>query len=190
MKKAEHSTTKYVSLRHIRRTKIVACTKSIAWRHNQLIMNIYAQQGTHLFLVATDGNPDTWEGAGVVVDTQAKTVQRVKQVQKLVRQGQWKSPGKNAPTLDKLVQRVPALRPYRGIEIRLPSGTTAWIRWRQWSSADATVQARLTETTSALTVPVYELDGDYFLATQAVAALGGEVLDLSRAPAEAADEAY
>ena len=153
-------------------------------------MKVYAQQGNHLFLVSTDGDPDTWEGAGVVVDTSAKTVQRVKQVQKLVRQGNWNFPGKNAPTLDKLVQRVPALRPYRGIEIRLPDGTTAWIRWRQWSSANPTVQERLTETTRTLTVPVYELDGDYFLAAQAVAVLGGEVLDQSRAPAEAAEEAY
>jgi hypothetical protein len=153
-------------------------------------MKVYAQQGNHLFLVSTDGDPDTWEGSGVVVDTQAETVQRVKQVQKLVRQGQWKSPGQNAPTLDKLVQRVPALRPYRGIEIRLADGITAWIRWRQWTSANPAVQERLTETTGPLTVPAYELDGDYFLATQAVAALGGAVLDQSRAPAEAADEVY
>ena len=153
-------------------------------------MKVYATQGNHLFLVSTDGDPDTWQGAGVVVDTKEKTVLRVKQVQKLVRQGNWKSPGKSAPTLDRLIKLVPALRPYRGIEIRLPSGDTAWIRWRQWSSTNLIVQERLTETTREITVPVYELDGDYFLASQAVAALGGEVLDLSRAPAEVLDEAY
>ncbi len=153
-------------------------------------MNVYAQQGNHLFLVSTDGDPDTWQGAGVVVDTKEKTVLRVKQVQKLVRQGGWKSPGKNAPTLDQLVRLVPALRPYRGIEIRLPEGTSAWIRWRQWASADAAAQNLLQETTGALSIPVYELDGDYFLASQAVAVLGGEVLDCSRAPEEASADAY
>lgn len=153
-------------------------------------MNIYAQQGNHLFLVSTDGDPDTWQGAGVVVDTKDKTIERVKQVQKMMRQGKWKSLGKNAPTLDKLVHLVPALRPYRGIEIRLPDGVTAWVRWRQWSSANTVAQALLQATTGALSVPAYELDGDYYLASQAVAALGGEVLDLSRAPEEASAAAY
>ena len=158
--------------------------------HNTSTMKVYAQQGNHLFLVSTDGDPDTWQGAGVVVDTKEKTILRVKQVQKLVRQGNWKSPGKNMPTLDKLVQMVPSLRPYRGIEIRLPDGTSAWIRWRQWSSVNTATQDLLQETTGPLSIPAYELDGDFFLASQAVAALGGEVIDHSRAPAEASVTAY
>ncbi len=153
-------------------------------------MKVYAKQGNHLFLIATDGNPGTWEGAGVVVDTKEKNVQRVKQVQKLVRQGKWKAIRENDLTLDQLTARVPALRPYRGIEIRLADGTTAWIRWRQWSSENPAAQERLTETTRSLTVPVYELDGDYFLATEAVAVLGGEVLDRSRAPEEPPESVY
>lgn len=152
-------------------------------------MKVYAKQGIHLFLVSTEGDPNTWEGAGVVVDTKEKTVQRVKQVQKLVRQGKWKTIRENDLTLDQLTRRVPALRPYRGIEIRLADGTTAWIRWRQWTSSPAT-QERLTETTRALTIPIDEMDGDYFLATQAIAALGGEVLDPSRAPAEPPGTVY
>jgi hypothetical protein len=153
-------------------------------------MNVYAKQGNHLFLVATDGDPNTWEGSGVVVDTKEKTVQRVKQVQKLVRQGKWKAIRENDLTLNQLTARVPALRPYRGIEIRLADGTAAWIRWHQWSSDNPAAQERLTEITYAVTIPIDELDGDYFLAVQAVAALGGEVLDPSRAPEPPPDSAY
>ncbi len=153
-------------------------------------MKVYAKQGNHLFLVSTDGDPDTWESAGVVVDTKEKTVQRVKQVQKLVRQGKWKAIRENDLTLDQLTARVPALRPYRGIEIRLPDETAAWIRWHQWTSDSPAAQERLTEITCALVVPVYELDGDYFLATEAVAVLGGEVLDNSRAPEEPPESVY
>ena len=154
------------------------------------MMKVYAKQGNHLFLVSTDGDPDTWEGAGVVVDTSAKTVQRVKQVQKLVRQGKWKAIRENDPSLDRLTARVPALRSYRGIEIRLADGTAAWIRWRQWTSDNPAAQESLTETTRALIVPIDEMDGDYFLATQAVAISGGEVLDRSRAPEPPPDSAY
>ncbi len=153
-------------------------------------MKVYAKQGNHLFLISTDGDPDTWEGAGVVVDTKEKTVLRVKQVQKLVRQGKWKTIRENDPTLEQLTARVPALRPYRGIEVRLPDGTTAWICWRQWTSDNPAAQERLTSITSALSVPVYELDGDYFLATEAVAVLGGEVLDRSRTPEEPPESVY
>lgn len=153
-------------------------------------MKVYAKQGNHLFLVSTDGDPDTREGSGVVVDTDAKTVQRVKQVQKLVRQGKWKSIRENDPTLDQLTARVPALRPYRGIEIRLTDGTTAWVRWQQWFSGSPAAQERLTGTTRALIIPIDELDGDYFLATQAVATLGGEVLDRSRVSEEPLDLRY
>lgn len=153
-------------------------------------MKVYAKQGNHLFLVSTDGDPGTWEGAGVVVDTKEKTVQRVKQVQKLVRQGKWKAIRGNDPTLDQLTKCVPALRPYRGIEIRLPDGTTAWIRWRQWTSDSPAVQEALAEITGALSVPVYELDGDHFLAAQAVLILGGEVRDRSRAPEEPPESVY
>jgi hypothetical protein len=158
-------------------------------------MKLYAKQAKHKFLISTDGdantqNPKIQQGAGLLVDTRTGTVQRVKSVPKLLAQSRWEPITGSDPTLDVLVQRVPALRRHRGIEIRLPNGAAAWILWRQWSSDNAAVQALLMETTGQMTIPAYEPDGDYFLATQAMALLGGEVLDPPRTTAPLSDTAY
>lgn len=142
------------------------------------------------YLVLTD--PDLKTGAlrGVIADVPAQTVKRVKSVSALLRAQRWQMPGKDDLTLDALVKAVPALRRHRGIEIRLPSGSAAWILWRQWSSADAAALALLTQTTGPLAVPAYEPDGDYFLASCAVEVLGGEVLDAPRSALILGDDAY
>jgi len=155
-------------------------------------MELYRKQitrGRAQFLVLTDEDPKTHAMRGVVVDTQAKTVRRVPNIASRLRLEPWQSLAASDPTLDALVRLVPALRPFRGIEIRLPSGDTAWIRWRQWSSDSREALTLLAETTRAVTIPAYEPDGDYFLAAQAVAVLGGQVVDNPRAAASLG-EAY
>jgi hypothetical protein len=142
------------------------------------------------YLILTEKDSKTGVLRAVVADVQAGTVQRVKSVPALLRLEHWQMPGKGDLTLDALVRQVPALRRHRGIEVRLVSGGTAWILWRQWSSADAGVQALLTETTKEISIPVYEPDGDYFLAVQAIGILGGEVLDAPRTVLVLGDEAY
>lgn len=156
-------------------------------------MEIYRTQRNRdaaRYLVLTDHDLKTGAPSFVVVDVAAKTVRRVKNVSTLLRSETWQMPSKNDLTLDALVKQVPALRPYRGIELRLRSGVSAWIRWRQWSSADADTQRQLTETTEQITVPSYEPDGDYFLAVQAAEALGGAVLDAPRSVLNLGKEAY
>ena len=148
-----------------------------------------ARAGTR-YLLLTDADPKTGALRAVVADREAQTVQRVKSVSALLRSEKWQMPGKDDLTLDALVRQVPALRRYRGIEICLLSGVTAWIRWREWSSADADAQALLTQTTQNLSIPAYEPDGDYFLASYAVQALGGEVLDAPRSVFVLEDSAY
>ena len=142
------------------------------------------------YLVLTDPDPKTGALRGVIVDVLPQTVRRVKSIPALLKAERWQVPGKEDLTLDALVRAVPALRRHRGIEIRLPSGVTAWILWRQWSSADAETQALLTQTTQPLAVPAYEPDGDYFLAACAVESLGGEVLDLPRSFPSLGDDTY
>ena len=138
------------------------------------------RQNSTRYLVLTDPDPKTGVPRGIIVDVPAQTVQRVKSVPALLRLEHWQVPGEDAPTLEALVRQVPALRRHRGIEIRLPSGITAWILWRRWTSADAETQVLLAQTTEFVSIPAYEPDGDYFLASYAVAALGGEVLDPPR----------
>ena len=153
-------------------------------------MKLHAKQNKHKFLISLDDDPKAAPGAGLVADTHAGTVQRVKDMQKLRKQSRWEPITGSDPTLDKLVQSIPALRRYRGIEIRLSSGETAWIRWRQWSSESAAAQKLLADTTQAITLPTYEPDGDYFLAAQAITLLGGEILDAPRSVLILEDEAY
>ena len=156
-------------------------------------MEIYRLQkgpaGTR-YLILTDPDPKTGAFRAVVADTELQTVRRIKSVPALLRSEKWQTPGKDAPALDALVQEIPALRRHRGIEIRLPSGITAWVLWREWSAADAEVQALLTQTTQPLAIPVDEPDGDYFLATHAVKVLGGEVLDPPRSVFALGEAAY
>ena len=128
--------------------------------------------------------------AGLVVTLDPPAVSRVKNVPLLLRREQWLPAPSDAPTLDALTARVPALRPFRGIQIRLPDGDTAWLRFGHWTGGSDAVLARLTSTTAALSVPAHEPDGDYFLASEAVRLLGGEVLDPPRAFAPAPAEAY
>lgn len=142
------------------------------------------------YLVLTDPDPKTGVQRGVIAEVPAKTVRRVKSVPALLQAERWQPPGKEDLTLDALVRLVPALRRHRGIEVRLSSGSTAWILWRQWSSADPEIQALLTQTTQSISVPAYEPDGDYFLASQAVEVLGGEVLDAPRSALVLGDDAY
>ena len=147
-------------------------------------------RGRKRYLILTDSNPKTGSARGLILDAASRNVQRVPSVPALLRFESWQPLTKNDPTLDALVEQFPALRPYRGIEISLPSGVTAWVRWRQWTSADPAVQSLLTETTGQVTVPAYEPDGDYFLAAQAVAALGGQVKDTPRSVFPAGSDAY
>ncbi len=156
-------------------------------------MKLYAkqlQQGKPLFLLSTDGDPKTRESKGLLVSTRAKTVERARNLPLVLKSGTWKPTAGNDPSLDALVQLVPALRPYRGIEVRLPSRQTAWICWREWSGEDAKVLALLTQATAALVAPKYEPDGDYYLASQAMEMLGGEVLDPPRSRIVVPDDAY
>ena len=131
-------------------------------------------------------NPD----AGLVVTPDPPAVARVKSVPQLLRRERWQPAPPDAPTLDALTARVPALRPFRGIQIRLPGGDTAWLRFGRWSGGSAPTLARLAEKTAALTVPAHEPDADFFLASEIVRQLGGEVLDPPRALAPAPAEAY
>lgn len=142
------------------------------------------------YLVLTDPDPKTGTPRGVIADVPAQTVQRVKSVPALLQAERWQMPGKENLTLDALVRAVPALRRHRGIEIRLPSGSAAWILWRQWSSADAAAQALLMQTTEPVSIPTFEPDGDYFLASYAVEVLGGEVLDAPRSVVALGEDAY
>lgn len=153
-------------------------------------MKLFAKQSKQRYLISTDGDPKTPAGIGLLVNTQDKTVQRVPSVQKLMRQGQWKPLTNGDPTLDNLVQRVPALRRHRGIEVRLATGETAWVCWRQWSSVSAAAESRLAQATASIAIPAYEPDGDYFLAVQAVTMLGGEVLDPPRSVLTLSDDGY
>lgn len=156
-------------------------------------MEIYRaqkQKNSVRYLILTDADLKTGALRAVVVDAEAQTVQRVKSIPALLRSEQWQKPGEDALTLDALVRQVPALRRHRGIEIRLPSGVTAWVRWRAWSSADAETQALLTRTTQEISIPAYEPDGDYFLAVQATQILGGEVLDAPRSAFALGEAAY
>ncbi len=131
-------------------------------------------------------NPD----AGLMVTLDPPAVQRIKNVPQLLRRERWQPVGPDAPTLDALTIRVPALRPFRGIQIRLNGGETAWLRFGRWTSGPAAMLARLTARTAALSVPAHEPDSDYFLASEIVRLLGGEVLDPPRALAPAPAEAY
>jgi len=156
-------------------------------------MKLYAKQlqsGKPLFLLSTDGDPKTRESKGLLVSTKAKTVERVRNLPLVLKSGSWKPVAGNDPSLDALVQLVPALRPYRGIEVRLPSGQTAWICWREWSGEDAKALALLTQATSALVAPKYEPDGDHYLASLAMELLGGEVLDPPRSRIVVPDDTY
>ena len=156
-------------------------------------MEIYRTQTDRTrrrYLVLTDPDPKTGAARGLIADISAQTVQRVPSVPALLRAERWQMPGSDALDLNALVRQVPALRRYRGIEIRLPSGVTAWVLWRQWTSADAGAAARLVQATQAVPVPAYEPDGDYFLAVQAAALLGGEVLDPPRSTPADLGEAY
>ena len=156
-------------------------------------MELYRKQTSAnrvLFLVLTDPDPKFGEARGVIVDLQKQTVQRIRSVPLLLRREVWQPLNESDLTLEALVERVPALRPFRGIEIRLGSGETAWVRWRQWYSKDSAVQKKLALLTGEIVVPAYEPDVDYFLAVQAVSSLGGEVLDSPRAVTDLGAEAY
>lgn len=142
------------------------------------------------YLVITDGKPTTRTCRGLIVVLTPPSVRRVKDVRALLRQERWLPPTPGGLTLDGLTARVPALRPFRGIEVRLPSGETAWVCWRQWSGANEETLTLLSEMTAPLTVPVGEPDADFYLAAQAVRTLGGAVLDPPRAQAPAPNEAY
>ena len=149
-----------------------------------------ALRGTVRYLLLPEdpqaANPD----AGLVVTLDPPAVSRVKSVPQLLRRERWLPAPPNAPTLDALTARVPALRPFRGIQIRLPGGETAWLRFGRWTGGPAATLAHLTARTAALSVPAHEPDADFFLASEIVRGLGGEVLDPPRALAPAPAEAY
>ena len=142
------------------------------------------------FLALTDPDPKTGAARAVIADVEAGTVERVRNAAPLLRSSAWQPLASTDPTLDALVQRLPALRRHRGIEIRLASGATAWVLWRQWSSAAPAVQEQLSGLTRSVTIPAYEPDGDYFLAVFAAQALGAEVLDPPRSVINSGSEAY
>lgn len=148
------------------------------------------QRGRTRFLILTDPDPKTGAARAVTVDMLAQTVERVKNAAGLLRSPAWQPLTKADPDLDALVRQVPALRRHRGIEIRLPSGVTAWVLWRKWSSADAAVQTQLSALTQDAVVPAYEPDGDFFLANYAAEALGAEVLDPPRTVLSLGTESY
>ncbi len=131
-------------------------------------------------------NPD----AGLMVTLEPPAVQRVKSVPQLLRRERWQPIGHEAPTLDALTARVPALRPFRGIQIRLPGGETAWLRFGRWTGGPDATLTRLTARTAALSVPAHEPDSDFFIVSEIVRQLGGELLDPPRAFAPAPAEAY
>ncbi len=147
-------------------------------------------RGTTRYLLQSDdaraARPDT----GLIVMLTPPSVQRIKNVPLLLRRERWLPASPHAPTLDELTAQVPALRPFRGIQIRLPGGETAWLRFGRWTGGPAATLARLAARTAALPVPAHEPDSDYFLASEIVRLLGGEVLDPPRALAPAPAEAY
>ena len=147
-------------------------------------------RGVTTYLLLTDKDLKTGADRAVIADPTAQTVQRVPDLPKLLRSEAWRALTSDDLTLDELVRQVPALRRYRGIEIRLPSGVAAWICWRRWECPDPPALALLTETTAAASIPAYEPDGDYFLATHAVETLGGEVRDPPRSAYAAGSESY
>ena len=148
------------------------------------------QRGKTRYLIEIDPDPKTIVLRGLIADPAAGTVRRVPSVPTLLKAERWHPLAPGDPTLDDLTRSVPALRRFRGIEIRLPSGATAWVLWRRWASADAETEARLSEITASLAVPAYEPDGDYFLASACAARFGGEVLDPPRSALTLGDEAY
>ena len=154
------------------------------------IVRRQTQRGRTRFLILTDPDPKTGAARAITVDVQAQTVARVKNAAAPLRSAAWQLLTSADPDLDALVRQVPALRRHRGIEIRLPSGATAWVLWRQWSSADAAVQSELSALTQGVSVPAYEPDGDYFLADYAAKMLGAEVLDAPRSALSLGSEAY
>ncbi len=147
-------------------------------------------RGHDHFLILTDPDPKTGAARAITVDVQAGAIERVKNTAMLLRSAAWQPLTPADPDLDALVCRVPALRRHRGIEVRLPSGLTAWILWRQWSSADPETQARLSGLTRNTPVPAYEPDGDHFLASHAAEALGAQVLDPPRTAPHPGGTAY
>ncbi len=147
-------------------------------------------QGRALYLILTDPDPKTGAARGMVVDVPAQTVERVRNAVPLLKSAAWQPLTKADPSLDELVRQVPALRRYRGIEIRLLSGVTAWVLWRRWTSADASAQAQLSALTQETVIPAFEPDGDYFLAEYAANALGAEVVDPPRSAVDLGGEAY
>ncbi len=147
-------------------------------------------RGTVRYLLLPEDPSAAHPDAGLAVTLDPPAVQRVKSVPQLLRRERWQPAGLDAPTLDALTARVPALRPFRGIQIRLPGGETAWLRFGRWTGGPAAALARLTAHTAALSVPDHEPDADFFLASEIVRELGGEVLDPPRAFAPAPAEAY
>lgn len=146
--------------------------------------------GLTRYLILTDKDLKTGADRAVIADPRAQTVQRVPDLPKLLRSEDWRALTSNDLTLDELVRQMPALRRFRGIEIRLPSGAAAWICWRRWECPDPDALALLTETTAAASIPAYEPDGDHFLAAHAVEVLGGEVLDPPRSAYASGSESY
>lgn len=156
-------------------------------------MEITRKQTAHgglRFLILTDEDPKTHVARAVIANIQSQTVRRVPNVPALLRSELWQTINQSDPTLDELVRLVPLLRRFRGIELCLGTGETAWVRWRQWSSDSAVTQSLLTETTRRLIIPDYEPDADHYLAVQAAALLGGEVLDSPRSTLSLGDAAY
>lgn len=147
-------------------------------------------RGHARFLLLTDPDPKTGAARAVIADAAAQTVERVRDAAALLRSPLWLPLGKSGPDLDQLVRQVPLLRRHRGIEICFPSGETAWVLWRRWSSVNPSVQAQLTALTKDVAIPAYEPDGDYFLAAYAANALGAEVRDQPRSLLNLGTEAY
>ena len=147
-------------------------------------------QGRTRFLILTDPDLKTGVARAVVADVRAQTVERVRNADTFLRSSEWRPLAKGDPTLDQLVRQVPALRRHRGIELRLASGQTAWILWRRWTSADPAAERQLSALTQEVSIPAYEPDGDYFLATYAAEKLGASVLDPPRSALNLGTEAY
>ncbi len=137
-------------------------------------------RGRARYLLLTDPDLKTGIARAVIADAQAGTVKRARDAAPLLLSAAWLPLTTSDPSLDDVVRQIPALRRHRGIEIRLPSGITAWILWRQWTSADTAAQAQLAALTAGVAVPAFEPDGDWFLADYAAKVLGGNVLDPPR----------
>lgn len=123
-------------MNEVRENKVVGLlgyTLAMRFSHTQTLRG-----HTRYLLLPEDpqaANPE----AGLVVTLTPPAVSRVKNVPQLLRRERWQPAGPDAPTLDALTARVPALRPFRGIQIRLPGGETAWLRFGQWSGGPDTV---------------------------------------------------